>query len=161
LRKPLRMNDEFTPCPVADGDELYPNGFFVFNITKISEYIQENADRVALGEVAISDFPGGFSLVNEFHVDSAEVLRPVILAEMSPGRYTLIDGHHRIEKARRIGMKSVRAYRLSVEQHVRFLISKEAYVAYVGYWNGKLRGMDRTDHPSCKKKDQGEGQKEA
>jgi hypothetical protein len=152
LEKPLRVNDNFTPCPVGDGDELYPNGIFEFNITKIIEYIQENTDRVALEEVAVSDFPNNFSSINESHVDSVDISQPVVLAEISPGRFTLIDGHHRMEKARRMGINSVRAYKLSVEQHMRFLISKEAYVAYVGYWNGKLKGMGKMGRPYDNKK---------
>ncbi len=152
MGKPLRTNFNFTPCPIATGDELYPNGVFVFNITKISEYIQENADSVALEEVAVSDFPKAFSSINESHLDSVEVSKPVVLAEISLGRYTLIDGHHRLEKARSMGIKIVQAYKLSVEQHVRFLISKEAYVAYVRYWNGKLKGMGETGRSHDNKK---------
>jgi hypothetical protein len=30
----LKVEKDFTPCPEADGDELYPNGIFLFNITK-------------------------------------------------------------------------------------------------------------------------------
>jgi hypothetical protein len=82
MAHPLRMNDNFTPCPVAAGDELYPNGIFVFNITKITEYIQENADRVALEEVAVSYFPKEFSSINESYVDSVDISKPVVLAEM-------------------------------------------------------------------------------
>ena len=141
MAHPLKMNDNFTPCPVAAGDELYPNGIFVFNITKINECIQENADHVALEEVAVSDFPKELSSISESYVDSVDISKPVVLAEISPGRYTLIDGHHRMEKARRMGIDSVQAYKLGVEQHMRFLISKEAYVAYVGYWNSKLKEM--------------------
>ncbi len=137
----MRVNDNFSPCPVSAADELYPNGIFVFNITKMIEYIQENTDRVALEEVAVNDFPKEFSFINESHVDSVDISKPVVLAEISPGRYTLVDGHHRMEKARMMGINSVRGYKLSVEQHMRFLISKEAYVAYVGYCNSKLKGI--------------------
>jgi len=31
-----------------DGDELYPNGIFVFNITKMIKYISEHKDDIAL-----------------------------------------------------------------------------------------------------------------
>jgi hypothetical protein len=136
--KRLRINDHFEPCPLADGDELYPNGIFVFNITRMTEYIQENPGNVALEEMAVSDFPKASSSLDESYVDSVEVTRPVLLAEISPGRYNLIDGRHRMEKARRMGINTVRAHKLTAEQHVRFLISKEAYVAYVRYWNSKL-----------------------
>jgi hypothetical protein len=54
------------------------------------------------------------------------------------GGYDLIDGNHRLEKARRMGIKNVLAYKLNAEQHVRFLTSKMAYVAYIEYWNSKL-----------------------
>jgi hypothetical protein len=147
LEKSLKIDDNFTPCPVAAGDELYPNGIFVFNITKIIEYIQKNPVGISLEEVAVSDFPKAFSSINESHVGSVEISKPVILAEVSPGRYNLIDGHHRLEKARRMGINSIRAYKLNAEQHIRFLISEKAFVAYVGYWNSKLKETGETGRP--------------
>ncbi len=138
MAKMLRLENDFTPCPVATGDELFPNGIFVFNITKMLEYIQKNPDGIILEEIAVSDFHKGFSSINESHVDSVEISRAVILVEISPGQYNLIDGSHRMEKARRVGIKSMLAYRLNVEQHMRFLTNKKAYVAYIEYWNSKL-----------------------
>jgi hypothetical protein len=139
LAKMLKVDNDFTPCPIATGDELFPNGIFEFNITKILEYIQKNPDGIILEEVAVNDFHKGFSSINESHMDSVEISRAVILAEISPGQYNLIDGNHRMEKARRMGIKSMLAYRLNVEQHMRFLTSKNAYVAYIEYWNSKLK----------------------
>ena len=98
MERILKRDNDFSPCPVADGDELFPNGIFVFNITKIIEYIKENSDRITLEEVAVSDFFKGFSSIDESYVNSAEISKPVILAEISPGRYNLIDGNHRMEK---------------------------------------------------------------
>ena len=134
----LKANENFTPCPIKEGDELYPNGIFVFNITKMIEHIKINSDEIDLVEVAVADFPKSFSSVNESHVDSVDISRPVLLAEISPGHYSLIDGNHRMEKARRMGITNMAAYRRNVEQHVRFLTSKIAYLAYIEYWNGKL-----------------------
>jgi len=135
----LKAQSNFVPCPVADGDELFPNGIFVFNITKMLEYIQENPDDLILEEVAVSNFNERFSSINESHMDSVEISQPVILAEISPGHYNLIDGNHRIEKARRTGIQSIQAYKLNVKQHMRFLTSKKAYAAYIEYWNNKLK----------------------
>ena len=66
------------------------------------------------------------------------------MAGISLGRYNLIDGNHGMEKARRTGVVSLLAYKLNAEQHIRFLISKAACVAYVGYWNGKLEQLRET-----------------
>ncbi len=143
MAKMLEVDNDFTPCPVATGDELFPNGIFEFNITKMLEYIQINPNGITLEEVAVSDFHKGFSSINESHMDSVEISRAVILAEISPGQYNLIDGTHRMEKARRMGIKSMLAYRLNVEQHMRFLTSKKAYVAYIEYWNSKLKNKSR------------------
>ena len=139
MAKMLRLENDFTPCPVSTGDELFPNGIFVFNITKILEYIQKNPDSITLGEVAVSDFFKGFSSVNEAYMDSVEISQPVIVAEISPGLYNLIDGNHRMEKARRMGIKSLPAYKLNVDQHILFLTSTKAYVTYVEYWNSKVK----------------------
>ncbi len=103
------------------------------------EYIQGNPDSITLGEVAVSDFFSGFSSINESHMASVEISQPVIVAEISPGRCNLIDGNHRMEKARRMGIRNMPTYKLSPEQHMKFLTSEKAYVAYIEYWNSKLK----------------------
>ena len=133
----LKADDSFTPCPINKGDELFPNGIFVFNITKMLEYLKINSNEVDLVEVEVHDFPKSFSSIDESHVDSVDISRPVILAEIAPGHYSLIDGNHRMEKARRMGEKSILAYNLNVKQHLPFLTEKKAYLSYIEYWNGK------------------------
>ena len=137
--KKLKFDKKFAPCPTVTGDELFPNGIFVFNITKLSEFIQENPESFDLEEVAVSSINNSFSSINESHIDLVDISKPLILAEISPGRFNLIDGNHRLEKARRMGVKFIQVYRLSVEQHIRFLTSEKAYVAYIEYWNSKVK----------------------
>ena len=52
-----------------------------------------------------------------------------------------IDGQHRLEKARRLGLKTLPAVILRMEQHIPFLY--EGYDRYVSYWDGKL--IERTE----------------
>ena len=111
------------------------------------EWIQDNRDAVVLDNAIVSDFPQEFSTIDEAHMDSVHLDRPVILAEISPGRYNVIDGNHRLEKARRIGVTTLPAYRLDPEQHTRFLTSRQAYLAYVDYWNEKLRDFSEYGPP--------------
>jgi hypothetical protein len=98
-----------------------------------------NSNEVDLVEIEVGDFPKSFSSIEESHVDSVEFSRPVILAEISPGHYNLVDGNHRMEKARRMGISSIFAYKLNVKQHIKFLTKKEAYLSYIEYWNSKLK----------------------
>jgi hypothetical protein len=90
--KKLIINDDFMPCPTKKGDELYPNGIFVFNITKMTEYIATNSNKINLVDVDVSDFPKSFSSINESHVNLVDISQPVIIAEISPGHYNLIGG---------------------------------------------------------------------
>lgn len=136
--KRLKHDDSFAPYPTQDGDELFPNGFFVFNISKLIEYLHGEESNVPLGELQLDGFPGHSRSVNESPVDSVDLNKPVILAEIAPGRYNSIDGNHRIEKARRAGISTLPCYQLDVTEHIRFLTSREAYDAYVEYWNDKL-----------------------
>ena len=135
----LIADDSFTPCPIDDDDELYPNGIFVFNITKLIEHIEKNPNEIDLVKVEVADFYRSFSSIDESHVDSVEVSRPVILAEIAPGHYNLIDGNHRMEKARKMRTKSIFAYKLNVKQHLKFLTEKKAYLTYIEYWNRKVK----------------------
>ena len=77
-------------------------------------------------------------MLNEDHLVLVDITRPIILAEISPGRYNVIDGNHRLERARRVGAKAISAYRIHVHQHINFLTEKSAYLANVKYWNNKL-----------------------
>ena len=139
----LKIDNSFTPCPSTSGDELYPNGLFEFNITKILEYIKKNPDSIPLEELAVSDFSKGFSSIDESHMDSVDISMPVLLAEIYPGLYNVIDGNHRMEKARRMGVNSMPAYKLNVNQHIKFLTSKQAYIAFIEYWNDKEQQKER------------------
>jgi hypothetical protein len=138
LTRKLKADKNFTPHPVEDDDEIFPNGFFEFNITKMLDYIHQNPDCFPVEEVYVKDFYKEFSVINESHMDSVEIGQPVILAEIAPGRFNLIDGNHRMEKARRLGIEKVLACKLSADQHIRFLTSKQAYLEYINYWNSKL-----------------------
>ena len=139
MSKMLKADTNFSPCPVREGDELFPNGIFEFNVTRILEHISNDPAEVDLEEIAVDDFEPEFSVLDQSHVDSVDISRPVVLVEISPGIYNLIDGHHRMAKARRLGIEKMRAYKLNVHQHIAFLTSKKAYLSYVEYRNGKLK----------------------
>jgi len=137
MKTKLTIDKNFTPCPDLDGDEFYPNGIFVFNITKMTEHIQGNPDVIVPEEVSVKELYK-FLSINESHVDSVDISKPVILAEIAPSRYNLIDGQHRVEKAYRMGIETLQAYKLNVHQHIRFLTRRKSYENYVEYWNSKI-----------------------
>lgn len=135
----LNLNREFQPCPVEESDEAFPNGIFEFNITRLLAFIDAHAERFPIYLMAVADIPDyGGSRLDEQAVHSADLLRPVLLAEIAPGRYSLIDGNHRIGKARLDGAPTIPARRVSCPEHVPFLTSTFAYEKYVEYWNSKL-----------------------
>jgi hypothetical protein len=138
LTRKLTIDPTFLPCLEEGNDELFPNGIFKFNITVLLRFIQNNPRDFPLEEIALDEFKT-YSSLNESHIDTVDLSRPVLLAEISPGRYNLIDGNHRVEKARRTGAKSLFAYKLSAHQHIPFLTSEKAYLAYIEYWNSKLK----------------------
>jgi len=137
LNRKLKISKTFEPCQIDDGDEMYPNGIFVFNITKMAEFIQNQ--KITCEEVLVRDYSRGSSKFKEEHLGAADVAKPVIVAEISPGRYNVIDGNHRMEKARRMGIEKILAYKLSPDQHLQFLTTEKGYLAYIDYWNDKLK----------------------
>lgn len=139
ITRKLKVDSNYVPCPAEAGDEVYPNGVFRFNITKLLEYIQQNPEQIILENIPLENFSFfTSSTLNEDHLLLVDITWPIILAEIAPGRYNVIDGNHRLEKARRVGAKTIPAYRVHVHQHIRFLTEKSAYLAYVEYWNSKF-----------------------
>ena len=137
MNRKLKISKRFTPCPIDDEDELYPNGIFVFNITKMADHIRVTG--LPSADVHVKDFSRNSSRFNEEHLPTVDLSKPVIIAEISPGRYNVIDGNHRMEMARRLRLETMPAYRLNPEQHIQFLTTEQGYRAYVEYWNGKLK----------------------
>jgi hypothetical protein len=84
-----------------------------------------------------------FSKFNEEYLATVDVSRPIIVAEISPGRFSVIDGNHRMERARRLGLEKIGAYKLSPCQHMQFLTTEKGYRAYIEYWNDKLKQMSK------------------
>jgi hypothetical protein len=84
------------------GDELFPNGIFDFNITRLLSFIEANVDQFPIERIGVDDIPNyGSDRLDEEAISSADLLRPILLAEISPGRFNLIDGQHRVAKARK------------------------------------------------------------
>jgi len=63
------------------------------------------------------------------------------LAEIAPGRFNVVDGNHRVGRARRDWVKMLPAFRVGPDLHVHFLTTVKGYEAYVEYWNEKVAEM--------------------
>lgn len=134
----LSVDEDFVPCPVEDGDELFPNGVFVFNVTRILAHLARHPERAPLTSVSVGSFPRWAGDLDDAYVEAADLARPIVLAEIAPGRYNVIDGNHRLEQARRHGVDSLRAHHVDVPEHLQFLTSTKAYRTFVSYWNGRI-----------------------
>ena len=137
----LQLDRTFQPCSEAPGDELYPNGIFVFNITRLWAFIEAHPHAFPVGSVALADIPdyGGADRLDAEAIRNADLRRPILLAEISPYRYNVIDGHHRIASARRERSAALPAVSVRCPHHIAFLTSTRAYKAYVEYWNSKCK----------------------
>jgi hypothetical protein len=138
----LRRDKRFRPCPVNEGDEFFANGIFEFNITRILAFLDADTARFPIEVIevaAIADY-GGRNL-DEAAIRAANLWNPILLAEIAPGRHTLIDGNHRIAKARGDGVASIRSRRIGCPAHIPFLTSTRAYESYVDYWNSKVKEL--------------------
>ncbi|REJ07734.1 hypothetical protein [Halobacillus trueperi] len=141
VSRELRLNADYTPLPVYEGDEIYPNGIFNFNITRMYEHIIDGKlcvekELINVREWFKTHFHGA---INEDYLPSVDIDRPVIQAEIRPGMFEIIDGNHRMEKAYREGVPYINSYKLRGEQLVPYFQNKGGYITFVDYWNAKLR----------------------
>ena len=138
----LKLDEKFRPCPVDEGEEVYPNGIFHFNISRLLAFLDDHPARFAIVLIALTEIANyDDSHLDEATVCSADLSRPILLAEISPGLFNVIDGNHRVAKARRDSMPTVRARRIRCPDHIQFLTSVIAYQKYVEYWNSKIQAM--------------------
>ncbi len=143
IMRKLKINKLFQPCAVDVNDELYPNGIFVFNITKLQNFIVANKNKFPVEYIEVNSIPKyKLSNIDEETIKNANLALPIILAEISPNRFNVIDGNHRFEKAFRESRQTIPAYRVMAEQHIVFLITKMGYQEYIEYWNEKVKNYN-------------------
>jgi len=136
--KKIKWNPKFKPLPTDDNDEIFANGIFEFNITRLIAFIGSNPSKFLLEKIDAQSLRNVTSSnLNESTIQSASLSVPLIFAEISPGMFNIIDGHHRLEKAHRDSVDTILVYRVYAEQHLAFLTSTRAYNAYIEYWNEK------------------------
>ena len=136
----LKLDKNYKPIPTNVGDEIYPNGIFNFNISKRLEHITAGKLEAEIELIKVSEWfkrhIGGS--VNENHLPTVDITKPILQAEIHPGVFEIIDGNHRIEKACRNDVEFVNSYKLKGEQLVACFADVRGYKAYVEYWNSKL-----------------------
>ena len=115
-QRKLKVDKKFKHVPMDEGDEFYPNGIFEFNVTKILIYIKANLHLFQPEEVFIKAVRFPSEHLNESTIQFANTKEPIILAEIAPNRFNVIDGHHRLEKAYREGESNILAYKIKAEQ---------------------------------------------
>ena len=141
---PYRPNHyDFTTAGCA---EWYPNGYFVYNITRLRKDSQNGVLDPYLRDVSVDEcirYVGEDSLPDTY-VDEADLERPILIAEVSPASYNIIDGYHRLAKARTNGARTLKAYCIPAETALQYLSGEEQYVSYVEYWNSKVHDYGNT-----------------
>lgn len=139
----MPKDTNFIPLPLSENDECFPNGIFHFNISALLEFLNGDDCDLSVSEVNVHEIQDYGSSIDESFLERVNLARPVILAEISPRMHNLIDGHHRVEMARRNAIEKILCYRVPPEIHSKFITSVDAYNAFVDYWNDKVSAQNR------------------
>lgn len=146
---------EYYDFHTEDRTEWFPVGIFSFNVSRlISDLEQFEKDPesfrsfrasvikrdVGVDEAISANF--GLKDLEESHVEQADLARPLIYVELSPDNYNLIDGNHRLAKAKKTGVDKLPAYFIPAHEAALYLSSEAEYCEYVRYWNGKVEIYD-------------------
>ena len=85
----LKLDKKFRPCSAEAGDELFPNGIFEFNISRLLSFIQAHADRFPVEPVELTDIPDyGDAGLDEKAICTADLSRPILLPKSPPDATT-------------------------------------------------------------------------
>lgn len=138
----LKLIKNYVPKqPMSDEIEIYPNGIFQFFISKIIEDIESGIFTPKKERINIDKLRKTHTLsfvVNEEHLETVDTKKPIIQAEIRVGRFEIIDGNHRLEKAFREGKKNINSYKIHGKELVPYFYDRKGYECFVKYWNSKL-----------------------
>jgi hypothetical protein len=78
----LKLRDDYFPCIANEGEEIYPNGIFQFNISRILQHIAKGSLTPEFEEIEVRiRFPVLSGVINETHLPSVDCSQPIILVE--------------------------------------------------------------------------------
>jgi len=139
----LKTEKNFTPCKENGGDEIFRNGIFRFNITRILEDIHSGKLKAEREKLDVSKWFKRHckGAINENHLPSVVFSQPVLQAEISPGNFVIIDGNHRMEKALQDDILFVDSFKIRGEQLIPYFTEEKGYKAFIPYWNGKVEEL--------------------
>jgi len=126
---------------MSDEIEIYPNGIFQFLISNILEDIDKGTFAPKMERINIDKWKKMHitsSRLDEEHLQGVDTKKPIIQAEIRIGKFEIIDGNHRFEKASRDGKKTINSYKIYGEELVPYFYTKLGYECFVKYWNSKL-----------------------
>lgn len=159
----LTTERQIVPNAPTDGDEVFCNGVFHFHISALLRWLEQSPQKTL--QIPVRCWNTLYGLEEE-HINAADIFRPIVIAEIAPDYrdflpdipeedwlsrgYVCIDGNHRLEKARRMGLDTLPAVVLKMEQHILFMYS--GYDHYVEYWNRKLEERTAASERQAKRK---------
>lgn len=138
----LKMIKNYVPKqPISDEIEIYPNGIFQFFISKIIEDIDNGTFVPKMERINIEKWRKTHTTssgLDEEHLQGVYTKKPIIQAEIRIGKFEIIDGNHRFEKAFRDGKKTINSYKIYGEELIPYFYDRKGYECFVEYWNSKL-----------------------
>jgi len=138
----LKLIKNYVPKqPMCDDSEIYQNGIFQFSVSMILEDIKNGTFVPKMERINIEKWRKTHTTssgLDEEHLQGADTKKPIIQAEIKIGRFEIIDGNHRLEKAFREGKKTINSYKIYSEELVPYFYDRKGYECFVKYWNSKL-----------------------
>ena len=146
---------EYYDFNTEDRAEWFPVGVFSYNVSRIIsdlEQFEKDPDAVRSFKASVIKrdinvaeairYNFGLGNLEKSHILQADIERPLIYVELAPDSYNLIDGNHRLAKAKQLGVEVLSAFFIQSHEAIRYLSSEAEYCDYVDYWNGKVEIYD-------------------
>lgn len=133
-----------------NSEEWYSCGIFRYDVMTMktlcrnggnNRIICKNVSVKELSEQLYSDMD-----LKEIYIDKADLSEPVILGEIAPDNYHLMDGYHRLAKAMRQKVETLPAYFVKSDVAAQLILDDDAYKKYIIYWNTKVMEANQNIH---------------
>ena len=80
-----------------------------------------------------------FIKIMKFYLSSYKIGNEIEkLKNLNEGKFEIIDGNHRFEKAFRDGKKTINSYKIYAEELIPYFYDQKGHECFVNYWNSKL-----------------------
>lgn len=125
IEESIRLNKFVERKPDRKDEQFFYFGVW-WNISEMIKYIEQTGKAVFQYSMSQLEGAGYMVDIDEDYAKTADLTKPGIIIQLTSKHILLVDGNHRLYRAKFEGKQTFNAYYLTLEEQTHFITDRES-----------------------------------